>query len=65
MRVHNHHAINKLLDSNRAWSRPDIASAANRPRTVLEDPDVQSLAVMDGDHLRGIVTRADLLRVVL
>lgn len=32
---------------------------------LLEDPDVQSLAVMDGDHLRGIVTRADLLRVAL
>jgi CBS domain-containing protein len=31
----------------------------------LEDPDVQTLAVLDGGHLQGVVTRADLLRVIL
>jgi CBS domain-containing protein len=40
-------------------------TALDRMATLFEDPDVQSLAVMDGERLRGIVTRSDLLRVAL
>ena len=43
----------------------DLHTSLERMVALLEDPDVQSLAVMDGDHLRGIVTRADVLRVAL
>ena len=32
-------------------------------RLSESDPDVQSLAVMEGELLQGIVTRSDLLRV--
>jgi CBS domain-containing protein len=41
------------------------ATALDRMATLFEDPDVQSLAVMDRERLRGIVTRSDLLRVAL
>jgi CBS domain-containing protein len=40
-------------------------TALDRMVTLFEDPDVQSLAVMDGELLQGIVTRSDLLRVAL
>ena len=43
----------------------ELHTSLERMVALLEDPDVQSLAVMDGDHLRGIVTRADVLRVAL
>jgi CBS domain-containing protein len=43
----------------------ELHTNLERMVSLLEDPDVQSLAVMDDEHLRGIVTRADLLRVVL
>ncbi|MBI3971133.1 MAG: CBS domain-containing protein [Chloroflexi bacterium] len=40
-------------------------TTVDRMAALFEDPDVQTLAVMNEEGLAGIVTRSDLLRVVL